>query len=65
MYGLLGYNNIWPRYYDLKMWNLTAQKIGNIEKIAFKVVHLCFTVVYISKVLFIYGRKCTKYLHRT
>jgi len=32
MYGLLGYKNIWPRYYYLKMWNLTVQKIGNIEK---------------------------------
>ncbi len=33
MYGLLGSDNIWPRYNDLKIWNLTVQKNYNIEKI--------------------------------
>ncbi len=33
MYGLLGSDNIWPRYNYLKIWNLTVQKNYNIEKI--------------------------------
>ncbi len=33
MNGLLGYDNIW-----LKIWNLRVQKNPNIEKIAFTIV---------------------------
>ncbi len=33
MYGLLGSDNIWPRYNYLKIWNLMVQKNYNIEKI--------------------------------
>ncbi len=40
MCGLLGSGNIWPRYNYLKIWNLSVQKNLNIEKIAFKVVHM-------------------------
>ncbi len=40
MYGLLGYDNIWPRYNYLKIWNLRMQKNRNIEKITFKVVQI-------------------------
>ncbi len=36
MYGLLGSDNIWPRYNYLKIWNLRVQKNLNIEKITFK-----------------------------
>ncbi len=38
MYGLLGSDNIWPRYKYLNLLNLWVQK--NIEKIAFKVVQI-------------------------
>ncbi len=38
MYGLLGLDNIWPKYNYLKVWNLRVQKNQNIEKIAFKFV---------------------------
>jgi len=43
MYGLLGQDNIWLRYnYNyMKICNLRVQNNPNIEKIAFKVVHLC------------------------
>ncbi len=40
MYGLLGYDNIWPRYNYFKIWNLRVQKKFNIEKITFKVVQM-------------------------
>ncbi len=33
MYGLLRYDNIWPRYNYLKIWNLRVQTNQNIEKI--------------------------------
>ncbi len=36
MYGLLGLDNIWPRYNYLNIWNLRVQKNENTEKIAFK-----------------------------
>ncbi len=36
MYGLLGYDNIWSR------WYLRVQKKVNIERIAFKVVQMKF-----------------------
>ncbi len=43
MYGLLGYDNIWPRYNYLKIWNLRVQKKKKyiyIQKIAFKIVQM-------------------------
>ncbi len=49
MYGLLGYDNIWPRYNYLKNWNLRVQqKNQNIEKIAFNVVQIKFLTMYIT-----------------
>ncbi len=48
MYGLLGSDNIWPRY-NSKIWNLRAQKNLNIEKIAFKVVQIKFLAMHIAK----------------
>ncbi len=47
MYGLLGQDNIWPRYNYLKIWNLRVQKNQNIEKIAFKVVQIKFLAMHI------------------
>ncbi len=49
MYGLLGYDNIWPRYNYLKIWNLRVPKNQNIEKIAFKVVQMKFLAMHITK----------------
>ncbi len=43
MYGLLGYDNIWPRYNYLKIW-----KYQNIEKITFKVVQMKFLAMHIT-----------------
>ncbi len=48
MYGLLGKDNIWPRYNYLKIWNLRVQKTQNIEKIAFKVVQMKFLAMHIT-----------------
>ncbi len=48
MYGLLGYDNIWPRFNYLKIWNLRVQKNLNIEKIAFKVVQMKFLAMHIT-----------------
>ncbi len=48
MYGLLGYDNIWPRYNYLKIRNLRVQKNRNIEKIAFKVVQMKFLAIHIT-----------------
>ncbi len=48
MYGLLGYDNIWPRYNYLKIWNLRVQKNRNIEKIAFKFVQMKFLAMHIT-----------------
>ncbi len=49
MYGLLGYDNIWPRYNYLKNWNLRVQQKNlNIEKIAFNVVQIKFLTMYIT-----------------
>ncbi len=45
MHGLLGSDNIWQRYYYLKIWNPRVQKIQNIEKIAFKVVQIKFLAI--------------------
>ncbi len=62
MYGLLGYDNIWPRWNYLK--NL------NIEKIAFQVVQMKFLAIHITNqklsfVLFFCKVKFTKYLYGT
>ncbi len=48
MYGLIGLDNIWPRYNYLKIWNLRVQKNLNIEKIAFKVVQMKFLAMHIT-----------------
>ncbi len=48
MYGLLGYDNIWPRCNYLKIWNLKVQKNQNIEKITFKVVQIKFLAKHIT-----------------
>ncbi len=50
MYGLLGSDNIQPRYY-FKIWNLRVQKNLNIEKINFKVVQMKFILLIKNKVL--------------
>ncbi len=47
MYGLW-YDNIWPRYNYLKIWNLRVQKNLNTEKIAFKVVQMKFLALHIT-----------------
>ncbi len=48
MYGLLGSDNIWPRYNYLKIWNLRVQKNQNTEKIAFKFVQIMFSAMHIT-----------------
>ncbi len=49
MYGLFEYDNIWPRYNYLKIWNLRVQKKKNdIEKITFKVVQMKFLAMHIT-----------------
>ncbi len=48
MYGLLGSDNIWPRYNYLKIWNLRVQKNQNIVKIAFKFVQMKFLAMHIT-----------------
>ncbi len=42
MYGLLGSDNIWPRYNYLKIWNLRVQTNLNTEKITFNVFQIKF-----------------------
>ncbi len=72
MCGLLGSGNIWLRYNYLNIWNLRTQKNINIEKIAFKIKFLAMHITYqniskftYQKFCYIYGKKCTKYLHGT
>ncbi len=48
MYGLLGSDNIWPRYNYLKIWNLRVQTNLNIEKITFKFVQIKFLAMHIT-----------------
>ncbi len=48
MNDLLRHDNIWPRYNNLKIWNLRVQKNLNTEKIAFKVVQIKFLAMYIT-----------------
>ncbi len=47
MYGLLGSNNIWPRYNYLKIWNLRVQK-NSLQKTAFKFVQMKFLAMHIT-----------------
>ncbi len=47
MLGLLGSDNIWPKYNYLKIWNLRVQK-KNTVKIAFKIVQMKFLAMYIA-----------------
>ncbi len=42
------YNNIWPRYNYLKIWNPRVQRNQNIEKISFKVVQIKFLANHIT-----------------
>ncbi len=49
MYGLLGSDNIWPRFNYLKIWSLRVQKNLNTEKIAFKDVQMKFLAMHITK----------------
>ncbi len=48
MYGLLGSDNIWLRYY-FTIWNLRVQINRNTVKIAFKVVQMKCLAIYITK----------------
>ncbi len=48
MYGLLGFDNIWPRYNYLKIWNLRVQKNLSFEKIVFKAVQMKFLAMHIT-----------------
>ncbi len=48
MYGMLGLDHIWPRYINLKIWNLRVHINLNIEKIAFKVVQMKFLAMHIT-----------------
>ncbi len=46
MYGLLGSDDIRPRYNYVKIWNLRVQK--NTDKIAFKVVQIKYFAMHIT-----------------
>ncbi len=48
MYGLLGSENIWPRYNYLNIWNLRVQNNLNIEKITFNVFQMKFLAMHIT-----------------
>ncbi len=48
MYGLLGSENIWPRYNYLKICNLRVQNNLNIEKMSFKVVQMKFLAMHVT-----------------
>ncbi len=48
MYGLLGYDNICPRYNYLNIWNLRGQTFFNIEKITFIVVQIKFLAMHFT-----------------
>ncbi len=53
MYGLLRYDNIWPRYNYLNIWNLRVQEKNlNIEKITFKFVQMKFLMHITQKISF-------------
>ncbi len=40
MYGLLGSDNIWPRYNYLKIWNLKKKSKCKVVQIKFLVMHI-------------------------
>ncbi len=68
MHGLLGSDNICPKYNYLKIWNLRVP----ISKYWENRLYNCRNEVlsnayYLSKRKFwyVYGKKCTKYLHGT
>ncbi len=46
MYGLLGSDDIRPKYNYVKIWNLRVQK--NTDKIAFKVVQMKYLAMHIT-----------------
>ncbi len=49
MCGLLGSDDIWPRYNYLKIWNLRWKKKSKyMEKNAFKVVQIKFLAMHIT-----------------
>ncbi len=48
MYGLLGSDNISPRYNYLKIKNLRVQKKQNTEKIDFKIEQMKFLAMHIT-----------------
>ncbi len=48
MYGLLGSDNISPRYNYLKIKNLRVQKKQNTEKIDFKIDQMKFLAMHIT-----------------
>ncbi len=48
MHGLLGSDNISPRYNYLKIWNLRVKKNLNTEKVAFKVFQIKFLAMHIT-----------------
>ncbi len=48
MYGLLGWDNIWPRCTIWKSGIWGCKKIKNNEKIAFKVVQMTFLAIHIT-----------------
>ncbi len=52
MYGLLGSDDIWPRYNYLKIWNERVQKNRNIEKISFTFVQINFLAMHITNQTF-------------
>ncbi len=48
MFGLLGSDNIWPRYNYLNIWNLKVQTNLNIEKITFQIVQMKSLAMHIT-----------------
>ncbi len=48
MHGLLGSDNISPRYNYLNIWNLRVKRNLNTEKVAFKVFQIKFLAKHIT-----------------
>ncbi len=48
MHGLLGSDNISPRYNYLNIWNLRVKRNLNTEKVAFKVFQIKFLAMHIT-----------------
>ncbi len=63
MYGLLGSDNIWPRYNYLKIWG--CKKHQNTEKIAFNVVQMkfTFTFMHLADAFIQSDLQCIKHIH--